>query len=135
MISKDMFELLSALPEQPEKIEHTELLNKVRPCLPPAKASKIIEEASTLKYLHKPWVVSNSPSYCIITEAGKVAIEQYELNQRLIEQNEQSNALAKKSFRISRIAMWAAIASAITAFLSFVTSLLPYLFDIVQKNS
>lgn len=120
MISKDMFELLSALPEQPEKIEHTELLNKVRPCLPPAKASKIIEEASTLKYLHKPWVVSNSPSYCIITEAGKVAIEQYELNQRLMEQNEKSNELAKKSYRVSIIAMVAAIASAIAAVVSLI---------------
>jgi len=119
MISKDLYLLLCAIPKYPDKIQYYDLLNKN--AINPTLAYKLLQEEK--KENHRYFscsAIALQNSYFSLIENGIVAIEQYELNQRLMEQNEKSNELAKKSFCISVIAMVAAIASAIAAVVSLI---------------
>lgn len=112
MISKDMYMLLSAIPPMPGRVEGIDLLNELneKKLLEPAVGSDMIE-AATLNGFIKASSRHVEHCYIELLYKGVIAIEEYENKQK-------NDDLMEKAYKTSQYAMWAAIASAITAIIA-----------------
>lgn len=109
MISKEMYELLMKIPRLPKSVPYMDTINE--------KNEKEYQLFCEAKYQDYDYIAQSmgrrADSELSLTEKGQAAIEEYERvvhNQKVVE----------RSLRVSRIAMWAAIGSAVAALFSFV---------------
>ena len=112
MISKDMYTLLSAIPSMPKQVEYTELLNGLlrKNKLNPSVGRAMLEEALSNEFI-KATSRNIEHAFIELLYKGVIAIEEYENKQK-------SDDLMEKAYKTSQYAMWAAIASAITAIIA-----------------
>ena len=112
MISKDMYTLLKTIPPLPECVEWTDLLNRLlnEKQINPSLGSHLIEEAESNGFIKRSSRTVGC-SYIKLLYKGVIAIEEYENKQK-------SDDLMEKAYKTSQYAMWAAIASAITAIIA-----------------
>ena len=117
MLSEEMYYLIKQAPRDGNGVFYNSL--KV---LNEANKYELVCEAlhSDYEYLYKRTLSSAAleKSAFSLTEKGQAAIEAYE-------QDKRSQETVAKSLRVSRIAMWAAIASAGAAFFSLIKMFLP----------
>lgn len=111
MISKEMYDLLKSIPRHPKTIQAGELYennpqaNRVKELLYEANGVDYeYVNCSTLRVLD---------GKISLSEKGQALLEEYE-------QAERNNKIVRRSLAVAKVAMWAAIASAIAAFLSLI---------------
>ena len=111
MISKDMYTLLSAIPKTPKEIQYKDLLNGLlEKGFNPSLGHDLLVDACASGYVKASnYKIENC--YIELQDRGAILIEEYERNIR-------SDVLMEKAYKTSQYAMWAAIASAITAIIA-----------------
>ncbi len=113
MISKEMYELLKTIPRYPKTIPYKDLISEDDVTrfnlLLEAKSPSCEYINETMEYIKR--------SELSLTEIGQAAIEEYE-------QAARNQEMIEKSLKVSRAAMFAAIASAVVAFLSLIKMLI-----------
>lgn len=112
MISKEMYSILKCIPRHPQKIGY--LLLKDKSILNENFFWNLMCEAQyqNCEYINILSVPMEQGDISL-TERGQAAIEEYE-------QAERNQKVMDKSLNVARIAMWAAIASAVAAIASLV---------------
>lgn len=112
MISSDMYKLLSNTPHCPNEGTYSDILEKSG--LDERTFNSLVSEAKYdgYEYIYAPVMIERY-SVISLTEKGKALVEEYENNQR----NEKT---VDRSLKITKIAMWAAIANAIAAIASLI---------------
>ncbi len=109
MISKEMYELLKKIPRTPKSISY----NEINGSKDEKKYQLICEAAYTgYDYITVSGILSENGSLSL-TEKGQAEIEEYE-------QAERNQKIVEKSLIVARVAMWAAIGSAVVAIVSLV---------------
>lgn len=115
MISKEMYEFLKEIPRRPQSILFGELEKLCK-----NDVSQIVYEANdeSQGYILQ-MSVGNTIQNCSfsLTDSGQAEIEEYERSMR-------NQEIVEKNLKISRAAMWAAVASAAVAVVSLVASLI-----------
>lgn len=115
MISKEMYELLKRIPRHPKAIAYDEL-NKI--CEKDIFEIACEAEYKNCEYINISGLLARDKGCTLsLTEKGQAAIEDYKRtthNQKMVE----------KSLAVSRIAMWAALGSAVAAIISLIKMLI-----------
>lgn len=130
MLSKEMYNLLVAFPRRSDWIPY-EKLN-------PSNDSNIYNLVCTAvhsdyEYLNKEGITLEKSEFSL-TEKGQVAIELYEQNEENNRIVAQSLKVAEESLKVAIVAKWAAIASAIAAFLALLPVLINFLNTLFTKQ-
>ena len=130
MISNEMYLLLKSIPRFPKAVSFDVLFSEK--IFEITKLKTLIQEAkhSDYEYIIQDQVRGRTvhDSDFSLTEKGQAAIESYEQNEENKKIVAKSLKVAEDSLKVAVVAKWAAIASAVTAFLA----LLPQLPELIS---